>query len=80
MDKKKQNLRPPTEEEIKEMFRGIVQESRDSAKRPTFPKPVLCNKCRHRVPATAKCSLLYPNGIPAEIIHSKVTCKEFKQK
>ena len=80
MDTKKQNLRPPTEEELKEMFRGIIQENRDSAKRPTFPIRAKCNDCIHRIPATAKCSLLYPKGIPSEIGTNKVTCKEFKQK
>ena len=37
MDNKKQNLRPPTDEELKEMFRGIIQENHDNARHPTFP-------------------------------------------
>ena len=78
MNDKKHNLRPPTEEEIKEMFKGIIQENREHGHIP--PRSPKCNQCAHRIPATAKCSLLYPQGIPLEITKNKVNCKRFKQK
>lgn len=62
---------------VGEVFHMIAEGSR---KHPVFPKgTVQCNQCAHRIPATAKCSLLYPTGIPHEIL-SKGNCKEFKQK
>lgn len=78
MNNKKTTLRPPTDEEVKELFRGIVQENRDHGHIP--PKRVKCNDCTHRILGTAKCNLLYPQGIPNEIIFNREICKEFKQK
>ena len=72
------NKQPLVEEKLKEMFREIIQENHD---RP-MPKPIRakCNDCQHRVPKTVKCRLLYPNGIPKEILMNKTNCEGFKQK
>ena len=80
MDNKEKKLRPPTEAELKEILQGIIQENRDNMKHPTFPKRPKCNDCQHMIPRTAKCSLLYPKGIPHQIMINKETCKAFKQK
>ena len=80
MNNEKPDLSPFTEEEFKEIIKGILQENRDNMKRPTMPRRIKCNDCTHRIPGTAKCRLLYPNGIPSTVTHSKKTCEEFKQK
>ena len=78
MENKPQKLRPPTEEELKEMIRGIIQENHDHP----ILKPIRakCNDCVHRIPRTGKCSLLYLQGIPKEILLNQAECPEFKQK
>ena len=78
MDNKQRKLREPTREELAQMFKEIIQEDRDHAHMlPTRPK---CNDCVHRIDRTSKCRLLYPQGIPKEIVTEKTVCKEFKQK
>lgn len=72
MDKQKM-----LQEKLAEMFQEIIQENRDHGHIP--PRRVKCNDCQYRIPGTAKCSLLYQNGIPKEIIITG-NCVEFKQK
>ena len=78
MNDKKIKLRPPTDEELAELFRGIIQENHDHP----ILKPIRakCNDCIHRIPKTAKCRLLYPEGIPSEIAQNKKSCEEFEEK
>ena len=71
------NKQKQVEEEIKKHFQSIVEDSRTH---PIFPIRPKCNDCKHMIPRTAKCSLLYPNGIPHQIMINKENCKEFKQK
>ena len=78
MESKPQKLRPPTDEDLKEMFRGIIQENHDHPN--LNPIRTKCNDCVHRIWGTAKCSLLYPRGIPKEICLNRVECPEFEQK
>ena len=78
MDSKQRKLRPPTDEELKEMFHGIIQENRDHGHIP--PRSPKCNDCVNRICGTSKCSLLYPHGIPKEIITEKIICEKFEQK
>ena len=78
MNDKKIKLRPPTDEELAELFRGIIQENHDHP----ILKPIRarCNDCIHRIPRTSRCNLLYPNGIPNGIFLNKETCENFKAK
>lgn len=73
MDKKQK-----IETNLKKMFQEIIQENHDHS----IMKPIRakCNKCKYRIPKTAKCSLLYPNGITKEITHNQKECKEFAKK
>ena len=71
------NKKQLVEEEIKKHFQSIIEDNRKYP--PTTIRPK-CNDCQHRIPRTAKCRLLYPNGIPKEILVEQPNCKEFKQK
>ena len=62
------------QEKLKEIFQELAQENRDHGHIP--PRRVKCNDCQHRILGTAKCSLLYPNGIPNEIL-DKENCEKF---
>lgn len=70
---KEKKLRPPTDEELKELFRGIIQENHDH---PPKPRRVKCNDCRHRIPGTVTCKL-YPQIIPEQILVEQEKCTEF---
>ena len=76
MNSKKTNLKPPTDEELKQMFHGIVKENRDH---PPTAIRVKCGECQHILPNSMKCKL-YPKGIPMEICKNKVACEAFQQK
>lgn len=71
------NKQKLVEEEIKKHFQSIAEDSRTHTPKVIRPK---CNDCKNMILRTAKCSLLYPNGIPHTIMKNKEICKEFKQK
>ena len=70
-------LRPPTDEELRELLKGILQENRDHGH--IKPRRIKCNDCRLRTTGTAKCSK-YPEGIPNRILTDEEICPSFEQK
>lgn len=64
-----------TEQEIRELLQGIIEDSRKYPPKVTVAK---CNSCKHRVPMTATCKL-YPRMIPKPILLNKEACPEFSQ-
>lgn len=59
---------------FQEALKGIIQHNRDTIPRISSPK---CNECKLRDKWMCK---KYPNGIPKEILHNEVVCKEFEEK
>ena len=86
MNNKKPNRRPPTNEELKEMFKGIIQENRDYGHIPPRVIKSQCNQCKEKAPRKQEknphimtCKI-YPNGMPRELLLNELPCEEFKQK
>ena len=82
MNDKKIKLRPPTDEELAELFHGIIQENRDHGHIP--PRRPRCNDCQHLKVnlqlQVIRCEIVYPEPIPEDILANRNPCENFKAK